>query len=70
MKTHHHVTKYSIQFMSLTAQTQYDEFTLQQQFYNGLPNQIKDEIVKLQVQPECFTKLQMAALQLDSYYWM
>jgi hypothetical protein len=69
MAESHHVAKYSIEFTSLSANTRYDEFALRRRFYKGLPNRIKDEIVKLQVQPESFSELRAAALRLDSYYW-
>lgn len=68
MKETYKVTKYMVDFNCLATQTEWDKVALRQQFYKGLPNQIKDEIACIG-KPNNLNELCTTAAAIDACYW-
>ena len=69
MKDSHHVTRYIVNFNHLASQVRgYGDGTLWHYFYNGLPDQIKDELSCIG-KPWLLDELHALTQEIDACYW-
>jgi len=69
MKDHHRVNKYLVEFNRYASQVKgYGEGALRHMFYNGLPDQIKDEVSRVG-KPHTLFELRTLAQTIDARYW-
>ena len=68
MHDNQRIVKYLINFNQLATCVQWGKATLCQQFYRGLPSQIKDKIACIG-KPNTLSKLHTLAQSIDSHYW-
>jgi Ty3 transposon capsid-like protein len=69
MRDNHRINKYIMEFNCYTSQLHgYGEGMLQSLFYDGLPNQLKDEIYRSS-RPDSLWDLHDLAQELDNCYW-
>ena len=69
MKDHHRVNKYLVEFNRYASQVKgYGEGALRHMFYNGLPDQIKDEVSRVG-KPHTLFELCTLAQTIDACYW-
>jgi len=69
MKDHHRVNKYLVEFNCYASQVKgYGEGALRHMFYNGLPDQIKDE-VSCVGKPHTLFELCTLVQTIDACYW-
>lgn len=68
MKENHRVNKYIIEFRRHSTQLDWGDSALKRRFYRGLPERIKDELVKYD-KPQTLRDLQNLAQNIDRRYW-
>jgi len=69
MKDHHRVNKYLVEFNHYASQVKgYGEGALHHMFYNGFPDQIKDEVSHVG-KPHTLFKLHTLVQTIDAHYW-
>ena len=68
MKETHRVNKYIIEFRRHSIQLDWGDSALKRRFYRGLPERIKDELVKHE-KPRTLRELQTLAQNIDRRYW-
>src|SRR5882672_3043092 len=68
MQDYQHVNKYMIEFSEHATHTGWNDVALYGEFYRGLAEHIKDQLVSLE-RPATFQQLKTDALRCDSHYW-
>lgn len=68
MADNHHAPRYIIEFAQWAPLTGYNEIALMKQFYDGLPERLKDKISELEPS-ETFADLRILTQRLDARYW-
>src|SRR5467141_3437220 len=68
MQDYQHVNKYMIEFYEHATHTGWNDAALYGEFYRGLAERIKDQLVSLE-RPATFQQLKTDALRCDSHYW-
>src|SRR5882724_7069696 len=68
MQDYQHVNKYMIVFSEHATHTGWNDAALYGEFYQGLTECIKDQLLLLD-QPQMFQQLKVAALKCDTRYW-
>src|SRR5467141_5116841 len=68
MQDYQHVNKYMIEFSEHATHTGWNDVALYGEFYCGLAEHIKDQLVSLE-RPATFQQLKTDALRCDSRYW-
>jgi len=68
MQDYQHVNKYMIEFSEHATHTGWNDAALYGEFYRGLAERIKDQLVSLE-RPATFQQLKTDALRCDSRYW-
>jgi len=68
MQDYQHVNKYMIEFSEHATHTGWNDAALYGEFYRGLAEHIKDQLVSLE-RPTTFQQLKTDALRCDSRYW-
>src|SRR5882672_10290200 len=68
MQDYQHVNKYMIEFSEHATHTGWNDAALYGEFYRGLAERIKDQLVSLEC-PTTFQQLKTDALRCDSRYW-
>src|SRR5467141_2546041 len=68
MQDYQHVNKYMIEFSEHATHTGWNDAALYGEFYCGLAEHIKDQLVSLE-RPATFQQLKTDALRCDSRYW-
>jgi Ty3 transposon capsid-like protein/Zinc knuckle len=69
MKESHKVTKYNVTFNQLAAVVGWDDRSLFRQYYKGLPDRIKDELIRFPVEARTLRELREQAQTVDTRYW-
>jgi len=68
MYDHQHVNKYMIEFSEHATHTGWNDAALYGEFYRGLAERIKDQLLSLD-RPQTFQQLKIDALRCDTRYW-
>src|SRR5882724_7857348 len=68
MYDHQHVNKYIIEFSKHATCTGWNDVALYGEFYQGLAECIKDQLLSLDC-PQTFQQLKVDALRCDTHYW-
>jgi len=68
MQDYQHVNKYMIEFSEHTTHTGWNDAALYGEFYQGLAECIKDQLLLLD-RPQMFQQLKVTALKCDTHYW-
>src|SRR5882724_7777088 len=68
MQDYQHVNKYMIEFSEHATHTGWNDVALYGEFYWGLAEHIKDQLLSLD-RPQTFQQLKVAALKCDTCYW-
>src|SRR5882724_8449879 len=68
MYDHQHVNKYIIEFSEHVTHTGWNDVALYGEFYRGLVERIKDQLLSLD-RPQMFQQLKVDALRCDTRYW-
>src|SRR5882672_1705974 len=68
MQDYQHVNKYMIEFSEHATHTGWNDMALYGDFYQGLAEHIKDQLVLLEC-PATFKQLKIDTLRCDSHYW-
>src|SRR5882672_6966162 len=68
MQDYQHVNKYMIKFSEHATHTGWNDVALYGEFYHGLAERIKDQLMSLEC-PTTFQQLKTDALRCDSHYW-
>src|SRR5882672_12310426 len=68
MQDYQHVNKYMIEFSEHATHTGWNDVALYGEFYQGLAERIKDQLVSLE-HPTTFQQLKNNTLRCDSRYW-
>src|SRR5882724_5649599 len=68
MYDHQHVNKYMIEFYKHATHTGWNDATLYGEFYRGLEEHIKDQLLSLD-HPQMFQQLKVDALRCNTSYW-
>src|SRR6202041_2197281 len=68
MKPTQLIAKYLVDFTRLSTITGWDSRALRHQFYQGLPDRIKDEIARMG-KPDTLSQLRLMAQSIDGRYW-
>src|SRR5882672_2505971 len=68
MQDYQHVNKYMIEFSKHATHTGWNDVALYGEFYRGLAEHIKDQLMSLE-HPATFQQLKTNALRCDSRYW-
>src|SRR5882724_3222940 len=68
MYDHQHVNKYMIEFSEHTTHMGWNDVVLYGEFYWGLAECIKDQLLLLDL-PQTFQQLKVNALRCDTHYW-
>jgi len=68
MQDYQHVNKYMIEFSEHATHTGWNDVALYGEFYRGLAERIKDQLLSLD-RPQMFQQLKVAALKCDTRYW-
>src|SRR5882724_8099567 len=68
MQDYQHVNKYMIEFSKHATHTGWNDAALYGEFYRGLAERIKDQLLSLD-RPQMFQQLKVAALKCDTRYW-
>jgi len=68
MHDHQHVNKYMIEFSEHASHTGWNDVVLYGEFYQGLAECIKDQLLSLDC-PQMFQELKVDALECDTHYW-
>src|SRR5882672_4701166 len=68
MQDYQHVNKYMIEFSEHATHMGWNDAALYGEFYQGLAERIKDQLVLLEC-PTTFQQLKTDALRCDSHYW-
>src|SRR5882672_11333676 len=68
MQDYQHVNKYMIEFSEHATHMGWTDAALYGEFYQGLAEHIKDQLVSLEC-PATFQQLKTDALRCDSHYW-
>ena len=69
MKDNHHIMRYIVDFNRLASQVWgYGDGALWHYFYNGLPDQIKDELSHIG-KPWSLDGLHALMQEIDAHYW-
>jgi len=69
MKDNQQISKYLVQFNSLSSQSQWGKQALKHHFYDGLPSRLKDEITKGEGKPRTLSEMRQKARNADARYW-
>lgn len=70
MADNHKCARYSVEFMSIAPQTQWDDRALAAAYYDGLPDRLKDRIMeRLGGRPRNLNDMRRAAQDYDTLYW-
>jgi hypothetical protein len=69
MKSNECIIKYMVRFNCLASQLLWENAALCHQFYCGLPDCLKDDLIKIDYENTLF-RLQVAAQKLDQCYWV
>src|SRR5258705_6339354 len=68
MQSDSHISEYLVQFNMLASQVLWGDAALQFQFYDGLPEQLKDKIMILG-KPESLQEMVNVMVHYDALYW-
>jgi len=68
MQDYQHVNKYMIEFSEHATHTGWNDVALYGEFYRGLAECIKDQLLSLD-RSQTFQQLKVAALKCDTRYW-
>jgi hypothetical protein len=68
MKDNQKIAKYIVSFQQLAPRVQWGQAALRQQFYIGLPSQIKDEIARIR-KPDTLIKIHNLSQGINARYW-
>jgi len=68
MYNHQHVNKYMIEFSEHATHTGWNDAALYGEFYRGLAECIKDQLLSLDC-PQMFQQLKVDALRCNTRYW-
>src|SRR5882724_4176708 len=68
MQDYQHVNKYMIEFSKHATHTGWNDAALYGEFYRGLAECIKDQLLSLD-DLQMFQQLKVAALKCDTHYW-
>src|SRR5882672_813557 len=68
MQDYQHINKYMIEFSEHATHMGWNDADLYGEFYRGLAECIKDQLVSLEC-PATFQQLKTDALRCDSHYW-
>src|SRR5882724_7641786 len=68
MQDYQHVNKYMIEFSEHATHTGWNDAALYGEFYRGLAEHIKDQLLSLD-RPQTFQQLKVDALRCDARYW-
>ena len=68
MQENHHINKFMIEFTEHAAFTGWNDIALYGEFYRGLAEQIKDQLLNFD-RPPTLEKLKIDALKCDNQYW-
>ena len=68
MQDYQHVNKYMIEFSEHATHTGWNDTALYGEFYKGLAECIKDQLMSLEC-PTTFQQLKINALRCDLHYW-
>ena len=68
MQENHHINKYMIEFLEHAAYTGWNDVALYGEFYWGLAERIKDQLLNLD-HPQTPEQLKVNALKCDNCYW-
>jgi hypothetical protein len=68
MQDYQHVNKYMIEFSEHATHTGWNDAALYGEFYRGLAERIKDQLLSLE-RPQTFQQLKVDALRCDTRYW-
>jgi len=68
MQDYQHVNKYMIEFSEHATNTGWNDAALYGEFYQGLAERIKDQLLSLD-RPQTFQQLKADALKCDTRYW-
>src|SRR5882724_3049422 len=68
MYDHQHINKYMIELSKHATHTGWNDVALYDEFYQGLAEHIKDQLLSLD-HPQTFQQLKVDALRCDTCYW-
>ena len=68
MQENHHINKYMIEFSEHAAYTGWNDATLYGEFYRGLAERLKDQLLNMDC-PRTLDQLKIDALKCDNCYW-
>ena len=68
MQENHHINKFLIEFAEHTPFTGWNNVTLYGEFYRGLAERIKDQLLNFD-RPPTLEKLKIDALKCNNRYW-
>ena len=68
MQENHHINKFMIEFAEHAAFTGWNDVTLYGEFYRGLAERIKDQLLNFDC-PPMLEKLKINLLKCDNQYW-
>ena len=68
MQENHHINKFMIEFTEHAAFTGWNNVALYGEFYQGLAEQIKDQLLNFD-HPPTLEKLKIDVLKRDNRYW-
>ena len=68
MQDYQHVNKYMIEFSEHATHTGWNDVALYGEFYQGLAECIKDQLLSLD-HPQMFQQPNADALKCDTHYW-
>ena len=69
MRENQRISDYLVRFNSIAVRLQWGEAALRFRFYEGLPDRIKDEIMKGDGKPSTLVGLREKAKNIDARYW-
>jgi hypothetical protein len=70
MTSSQHITEYIVHFNSLAPHCDWGDATLHHQFYEGLPNRLKDKVSRGDdSKPRTLNLMQIKAQNVDARYW-